>query len=123
MCAGSNRLLRGRAGEPNPNPAGPVAGGGCNFEISYLLSREYPGLTLCEEVLTLEGVLRSACHPSCGGFPESAIATTVVCGPVGAAGALLCGAGGGSAEPRSAEIGSAERGYTGSDSGESGSAE
>src|SRR5271156_1816950 len=62
------------------------------------------GLTLCAEVLTLEGVLRSAHHSSCGGFPESAIAQSVVCGPVGAAGAVVRRAGPGSA---SAKTGSA----------------
>jgi hypothetical protein len=87
------------------------------MEDGLFFSTSYPcsGLTLREEVLTLEGVLRSADRQSCGGFPEFTMAQSVVRGPVGAAGAVVrsTGSGSASAETASAEPGSARPGTSG----------
>jgi len=74
----------------------------------------HPGLTLCLEVLTLEGGFRLVCCQSCGGVPEATITRFDVGGLVGAARAVLCGAGPGSARAGSAESACAETGSAGS---------
>ena len=61
------------------------------------------GLTLCGEVLTLEGEFRAAHCQSCGGFPEFTIAMFIVCGLVGAGGGGVLGAGRDSSESISSE--------------------
>lgn len=90
-------------------------------------------LTFSRIGVTLESVLRLAYQQSCGGFPESAIAMSIVRGRVGAVGSVLRGPGPGSAEPGFARAGSPGTVSAGpvsagpdsarSDSGEAGPAE